>query len=410
MAANSMADFEVGGSLVLLLAALGCYVAAAAYGRLKKVEEAYDRSLQFARWKEQSIAAESEAAANASRPAPVNFSVYARRAAPLMLLIVLLLPYPYEPGGNLVIYPMQKVEVSPDVAGIVSEIYFDGGEWVKKGTPIARMKDDDNLSKLQQLSASVKAQEAVVDNLKTLPKPEAVALAQADVKIAQTHEQFSGEKEPRILKLYKQGGVSLDEYNTAKKQHDDDVDQVAQKIAQLKLVQAGPTADEIKAAEAELDALKAERDDFQDKVNRAVLNMPFDGQIMTMHLKDKTNMYLERGKFFAAVEDSSSMTVEIDVPERDIGFVKVGQKVRARPQAYNTEDFSGTVTAIDPNVTPLASGNIVKVLAVIENKDGKLKSGMSGYAKTSGQTMPVWRAFSLALLDFFNVDIWSWIP
>jgi putative peptide zinc metalloprotease protein len=35
---------------------------------------------------------------------------------------------------------------------------------------------------------------------------------------------------------------------------------------------------------------------------------------------------------------------------------------------------------------------------------------MTGYAKIGGTTMPVWKAFSLALRRFFNVQVWSWIP
>ncbi len=411
VAGNGLTNVQVSGSEVIFIGALGIYLFTAAYLRLKKVNETYERSLQFARWKDQTPAIESEAAAAASgRSPPTGFGTFAMRAVPLMILIILLLPYPYEPGGNVTFYPVLKVELAPDVEGIVSDVYFDGGEFVKKGTPIARIKDDDNYAKLQQLNAEVEEQESVVRNLKTLPKPEAVKLAEADLQIAITEEQFSKEKEPRIFKLYKQGAVSFDEYDSIKKQHDVDVDNVAQKKAQLELVKVGPTADEIAAAESKLTAFKSERDDYQDKVNRSVLYMPFDGRIMTMHLKDKTNLYLERGKFFAAVEDPSKMTVEIDVPEQDIGYVAVGQKVRAREQAYNTEIFDGEVTTIDPSVTTQVAGNIVKVIAVINNPDGKLKAGMSGYAKTSGRTMPVWKAFTLALLTFFNIDVWSWIP
>ena len=55
-------------------------------------------------------------------------------------------------------------------------------------------------------------------------------------------------------------------------------------------------------------------------------------------------------------------------------------------------------------------GNVVKVIATIDNPKGELKTGMTGYAKIGGTTMPVWKAFSLALLRFFNVQVWSWIP
>ncbi len=403
---GAIKDLSFSGSAIILITAATAYVLNEAYVRLKKINEAYERAEQFNRWKDRTLASEAEAA----QPKKQDISAYAKRAIPVMLLIVLMLPYSYEAGGNIVIYPLQKSQIAPDVTGIVDAVYFDGGETVKKGTPIAHMKDDDNLAKLQESQAKVKEQEWVVDNLKSLPKPEAIHVAEVNFQIATTHEQFSAEKVPRMFKMYKQGAISFDEYDVAKKAHDVDVDQVKQKEAELALAKTGPTKDEIAAAEAKLDSLKAERDGYQDKVNRANLLMPFDGHILTLHLKDKLNQYLDKGKFFAEVEDTSRVTVEIDVPESDIGHVQLGQKIRARPQAYNDEEFTGKVTMIDPNVTVLPTGNIVKVVAVIDNKGGKLKTNMSGYAKIEAPSMPVWKAFSLAILRFFNVDVWSWIP
>ena len=42
--------------------------------------------------------------------------------------------------------------------------------------------------------------------------------------------------------------------------------------------------------------------------------------------------------------------------------------------------------------------------------EGELKTGMTGYAKIATATMPVWKAFSLTLLRFLNIQVWSWIP
>jgi putative peptide zinc metalloprotease protein len=327
-----------------------------------------------------------------------------------MLLLALFLPYQYQPGGNFVVYPLQKSEITPDVKGIVTKVHFDGGESLTKGTPIAEIKDDDNLAKLQEFAAKVREQEAVVHNLKTLPKPEAVKLAEAELETAITQEEYSREKVPRLKGLYEQHAVSFDEYDLVRKQHDVDIDQVTEKRANLELVKTGPTPDEIAAAEARLKSLEAQRDGYQDKVNRSVLYMPFDGHILTLHLQDRIGSYLEKGAFFAAVENTSKVTVEIDVPEDQIWPVSVGQEVYARPQAYNDEDFEGKVTTIDHNVTVQPTGNIVKVIATVDNEGGQLKTGMTGYAKVEGPTMPVWEAFSVEMRRFFNIDVWSWVP
>src|SRR5262249_40559180 len=142
---NGLQKMQIGGSAIILLVALGAYLFRGTFNRFKKIAEAYERSVQLNRWKDRAVPAETAAAASATgKEDKPGFATYAKRAFPLTLLIVLFLPYHYQSGGNLIIYPSQQADITPDVPGIVSEVYFDGGETVKKGTAIARLKDDDS--------------------------------------------------------------------------------------------------------------------------------------------------------------------------------------------------------------------------------------------------------------------------
>jgi putative peptide zinc metalloprotease protein len=68
------------------------------------------------------------------------------------------------------------------------------------------------------------------------------------------------------------------------------------------------------------------------------------------------------------------------------------------------------VTTIDRNVTKEETGTTLKVIATIDNHDKELNTGMTGAAKIQGETMPVWKAFSQAVIRFVKVQVWSWIP
>ena len=175
-------------------------------------------------------------------------------------------------------------------------------------------------------------------------------------------------------------------------------------------MKTGVTPDRIAAEKAKLAALVDQRSTLQGKVDRTTLRMPFDGNILTLHLNERLNSVMDKGQPFATVEDTRSVTAEIQVPEPDVGYVAVGASIRAKPAAYFDREFAGKVTMIDRNVTAKPFGNVVKIIAVIDNPKGELKTGMTGYAKIAGTTMPVWKAFTRALLRFFNVQVWSWIP
>jgi multidrug efflux pump subunit AcrA (membrane-fusion protein) len=103
---------------------------------------------------------------------------------------------------------------------------------------------------------------------------------------------------------------------------------------------------------------------------------------------------------------------EIDVPERDMGDVCVDQDAELRLRAYLERTFRGRVSAIAPAVTPddLGFERTVRVDIVIDNSDGLLSPGLSGYARISaGERRDVGRPHSTApALPNLRVEFWSW--
>lgn len=399
-------DLALGGSGIILVLAFIALMMWRNYVGLKKFGETYAKKAQFDRWRSRVLPNDV-----AQGEVTISKKNYWATAAIVCLILVLFIPYSYEAGGSFVIYPTQKQVVSTDESGLIEAVYFDGGETVKQGTVIARLAHADYDAQIRVLTAKIDEQAAVLNNLKTLPRPQEVKLAEQELEVQRTREAFSREKAPRLEKMYKAGAVSFEEYDAARKDHMTDVQQVAQKEAELALVKAPVTASQIEAAEAKLESLKEERGTYEAKLQRTVLRMPFDGNILTLHLMDRINSYLEKGAPFAALEFTGLVTAEIDVPEPDIEYVKLGSTVRLRPTSfYSDKEFEGKVTTIDRNVTTKSTGNVIKVIATIENHGGQLKTGMTGRAKVEGLTMPVWQAFSRGIARFINIQVWSWIP
>jgi putative peptide zinc metalloprotease protein len=400
-----LGDLALNGSGLIITAAFAGYMIWRNYSGLKKFGETYERQQQFDRWRTRTLQSDVEAGEVA-----IEKPNYWKRALLVCFVLLLFLPYPYEPGGSFTIFPVQKQEITTDDPGLIAEVYFDGGEFVKKGTVLARLQHDDYQSKLQVLNSQVDEQRHIVQNLKTLPKPEDVKLAEQQLQVTRAHEPFSRDKVKRLEKLYPEGAITLEELESARKEHEVDLTQIAEKEAELVKVKSGPTKEEIAAAESQLAALINERDGMVAKIDRTALRMPFDGNILTLHLKDRVHSYLEKGKPFAEVENTGQVTAQIQVVESDLQYVKMGAPVRARPISFFNDEFEGKVTMIDRNVTQKSFGNVVNVIATFENKDGRLKTGMAGQAKLDSLSMPVWQAFTLSIARFVRVQLWSWIP
>ena len=400
---------KLGGAAIVMTALLGLLLLQRNVRYFKRIDEAYERSLRFDRWRTRTL------------PKPVDsqsekddtkggWPVYAKRMILFGLFIAMFLPYRYDAGGQFVVFPGERQVIATDVAGVIDEVYFDGGETLAKGTVIARLAYGDYQSQFDFYTAKLEEQQAVIDELRSRPKPEEVALAKTALVVAQTREEFSKSKLTRIEDLYNEGAVSFEEFAALQREHSVDLNQVAERKAALDLVMAGATSYEIEAAQSKWQSLKEEQKSFKDKIDRSVLVMPFDGTLLTLHLKQKTNSYLEKGAPFAVAENSDQVTIEIEVPETEIGYVVPAAAVRIRPTSYHDDALSGFVKTIDGNVTPKSFGNVVKVVALVDNSEGKLKTGMTGYAKVEGPTLPVWKVFSLAVMRFVKVQVWSWLP
>ncbi len=404
-----VAQLQIGAATIIVALVLAGYLVMRTAQRFGKISTAYERSVQFDRWRKRALPAEGgevkQVEAQTSRT-----TIYVRTATAISLLLLLFLPYPYEAGGNFDIYPSDRQVLTSDVSGLVEEVNFVGSESVKKGTVIARINATDLNSQINVLTARIAEQEAVIKDLKAKPKKEEVMVAERALDVARKREQFSRERVPRMERLYKDRAISFEEYDAARRDAEVDADEVAKRAADLALVKTGTTPEKIAAEMAKLDSLIEERTTLSGRVDRTTLRMPFDGNILTLHLNERLNSVLDKGQPFATVEDTRSVTAEIQVPESEVAYVAIGAPIRAKPTAFFDREFAGKVQTLDRNVTPKSFGNVVKVIAVIDNPKGELKTGMTGYAKIGGTLMPVWKAFSLALLRFFNIQVWSWIP
>lgn len=327
-----------------------------------------------------------------------------------IILLVMFLPYPYEAGGQLLIRPVDSQEIGTDFDGIIEEVFFDGGETLEPGVLLARLNSADAARQVNIHDARIKEQQAEIDRLRAKPTQEEMDLALEALRVEQTKAEYSRMNVLRKEKVFEKHVISEEEMESARREHEVNLGNVREAEANVALVEAGATQEEILAAEAELIRWEEERNLYQDQYDKSFLYMPIHGKLITQHLKQRIGQYLKKGEVFAVVENTSEVLGEIEVPEFDAGVIRLNADVRVRVWAYHDQIFSGTVTSIDTNVEERSFGNVVKVITLLENTDQRLKTGMTGYAKISGETRPVWEVLFMTIVRFVRVEMWSWIP
>ena len=130
-------------------------------------------------------------------------------------------------------------------------------------------------------------------------------------------------------------------------------------------------------AQADTKARVAALAQQQVVIAKKQLRAPFDGRagIITISPGD----YLAAGTTVVTVQQLDPLYVDFNVPQGELGRLKVGQPVTLTLDAYAGRSFSGKLSAINPKVD--TSTRNVQVEATVPNHDQTLTPGM--FAKVS---------------------------
>lgn len=326
------------------------------------------------------------------------------------IVVLLLLPYPYEPSGSFVVLPQARADARAQVAGEVRTVWIKEGDEVTAGQALARVADDDEKAQVAAAEAGLAKLQADLALAKQGGKPEAVEQARQEVATAGTRLQFSREEADRLAAAFKRKAVSEQDYKKALSVAEVNQQQLIEARRHLALIGSPDTAAGIQAIEAEIDKQKSELDYARGQLAYTVIRAPIAGEALSGTLQFAVGDYLQRGDRLATVVDRHHLQVEIKVPEEDVPQVRPGAKAWAKAWGLPGSAFRGTVTSIAPSAEDAPYGKVVRVYMTIDQPDARLAPEMTGYAKVRGHWYPVIVAFTRPIVRFFMVEIWSWLP
>ena len=399
---------QVGAGGVLLILVLAIFLAYRTGSKLRSTARSLDRADRLERWRSRTLHKQPDG--KSIEPEDQDRWRFFRRASIPFAVAVLFLPYPYRPSGDFEIIPFEKQAIATDISGTVDQVLFDGGDWLRRGEAIALLAHEDHRAEFLIASQRMAEQKAIVEELRAQPRAEQLSLARKRVEVSRVRAQFSEAAYSREREVFERGAGSLDEVEAERRQYQLDLARVEEEQASLALVEAGAHEYEIEAAQAKYERWREERDSHASRIERSTLRMPFDGRLVTLHLKQKTGEFLERGEPFADVENTAQVLARIRIPESDSAFIQPGSEVELRTWAYFSDPIQGVVVDMEPNVTHEEYAKTMTVISRIDNPEGNLRGGMTGYAKIDAGSQPVWEVFSRAWVRFFYVEAWSWIP
>jgi membrane fusion protein (multidrug efflux system) len=140
-------------------------------------------------------------------------------------------------------------------------------------------------------------------------------------------------------------------------------------LAESKLLEA---KFEIESAELRAKSANSELELAQLNLQKTNLVAPSDGILAEIIIKP--GEYVTSQDVVCKFISDQGTNFEIDVPEKDVLKMSIGQKVIIHSDSYPDREFEGTVIEIAPVVKERTRTATVKIN--VENKEGLLRSGM----------------------------------
>jgi HlyD family secretion protein len=336
----------------------------------------------------------TEATAQSGAAGSVPVEVAAPRAGGLDRVCV-------QPGS---LEPLEAADLYAKVSGYLVEQVVDIGYPVRKGDLLARLSVPEFEKQVKQDAADVERANAKVEQMTAAiataeadlgAATAAITLAQAEIKSKTSYRGYREKQRDRIKALAADKAVDaklLDEQEdhfqaavSAELAAVESVNAAKQKEAAARARVKQAQAD-LKYATAEVAVAKAHLERAEVLLGYTVIRSPYDGVVTkrNFHPGDFVRSADAGGDRvpLLAVERTDVMRVIVQIPERDVPFVDLGDSAVVEVDALPGMAFK-TVGAEKVEISRLAASEdphtrMMRVEVHLKNSSGKLRRGMYG--------------------------------
>jgi RND family efflux transporter MFP subunit len=314
-----------------------------------------------------------------------------------------------ETFGTLVYH--SKADIYPGIDGTIEQVYVEEGEKVSKGQALARFSKEKLLTNRDQIEAEVASKEALLALAQERLREgrnavEARMLEIQKAQSEQTQAQVEFDNISQIYsnkkRLFEAGGVSEGELQSlytrfmaaqmglsrAQKEleirrigfRDEDIraaglpiptDEISRRKTLID-INTGILSAELRVAQAEYDATRAELRRIVMMLNDTVVQSPIGG-IVGMRFVE-TGEKADRETLLFTIFNTDSVYAQIEVAESDLQLLQLGQEAEFRFNEKSQTNATGRLQLISPYINPKT--RTARIRINIDNPSGTFIPGM----------------------------------
>lgn len=188
-------------------------------------------------------------------------------------------------------------------------------------------------------------------------------------------------------------------------------------ISQLEQVQkeyrqamADRDAAQVEITSAQMSQARAQLALVEDRLSRTQIMAPFDGVVVTGDLTRSLGAPVEQGQTLFEVAPLDAYRMILQVDERDITYVEVGQPGQLLLSAMPNDPLSFEITKITPVSKAEEGLNYFRVEARLTSEHQRLRPGMEGVGKIEIELRLLVWTLTRAAADWLRLELWRWMP
>jgi HlyD family secretion protein len=247
----------------------------------------------------------------------------------------------------------QRVSIGAVITGRVARIPVQEGQGVRSGDVLMELDDRDERAAVAQARASVAQAEAKVRQTRELGLPASEqALVQAQANLTQVRRQYD-----RAADLKARGFVSQAALDDARRNLE--VAESQLRAAQLQVKSNSPSGSDAALAQTALAQARASLAVAQAKLDDTVIRAPVDGTLIARAVEPGN--VVQPGKELMALAPAGETQVVVQIDEKNLAQLRVGQKALGSADAYPRERFAAELVYINPGIDALRGAVEVKL-------------------------------------------------
>lgn len=247
-----------------------------------------------------------------------------------------------------------RVDIGSQIVGTVSEVPVAQGQTVRAGEALILIEASEVRAGVKQAEVAVGQAEARLRQLRELQVPVAdQALRQAEANLTNARAQFD-----RTRRLHQDGFLGKSALDEA--QRNLDVSQTQVEAARRQLESAKPTGSDYAVALMALEQARASLLAARAKLTYATITAPSDGTLIARDVE--RGDVVQPGKVLMVLSPAGETQIVLQIDERNLGRIKLGQQALASADAYPAQRFAAQLVYINPGVDAQRGTVEVKLL------------------------------------------------